>query len=167
MFPGMRAKLDQNWIRGVSVLAPACKPSPARPLSCSPAQKTHDYFSVVEHLQQKSEDREWLHSQALLRVERKPFPQNLTGVGVHPFFPSHKIALAQVLFVCVPVAVVKIMPFLENIQFNQLSFLDGKKPFLKNAFTCCTEHILIPVHNFVASEGFFIAVGFCETLILA
>lgn len=159
----MRAKLDQSWIRGVPAPAPACKPSPAQPLSCSPAQKTRDYFFVVEHLLQKSEDREWLHSQTLSRVERKPFPKNLTGVGVHPFFTS----LTQVLSICVSVAVVKTMPFLENIQFNRLSFLDGKKPFLKNASTFCTEHVLIPVHNFVDSEGFFIAVGFCETLILA
>lgn len=91
------------------------------------------------------------------------FPKHLAAVGIHcgfTSFSSHKIALAQVFHVCVPVAVVKTMPCLENIRSNKLSFLDGKKPFLKNASTCCTGH------NLVASEAFFIAVGFCETLIL-
>lgn len=89
------------------------------------------YSSKVEYLQQKSEDREWLHSQTLSRVVGKSFfsPKNLTGVGLHcgnTSFSSHKFALAQVLHVCAHVAVVKTIPFLENIRFNQLSFLDGK-----------------------------------------
>lgn len=46
------------------------------------------------------------------------FPTYLTGVSICPSFSSHKISLARVLHICVLVAVVKTMPFLENIRFN-------------------------------------------------
>lgn len=149
----------QSWIGCPTGLQPWHLPA-------SPAQTTCDCFSEVEHLQQKSkEDRAWLRCQTLSREVGNPFlPKASAWCGYMPFLliPQHCPGLGSSCLCscccCQNHAIPGKYLVLPTVIFR------WKKAFLNNASTCCAEHVLTPAHNPVASDGFFIAAGFCETL---